>query len=219
MYKTRHLICTLIPLIGLACGGPLADGEYPGEALLTLEGSVRDASPLDDDNVFPTEVRLAIFWAHGGLAELGHSVSTSEHRSFTRGVFPAKFTLQIHTPPPLEVLATATVSGQYALGLIAAYADIDGNGAWTDGTDTIVGHAHELVVLYTPNGAQDARFEAPNDSNHFGPGFHQVELEASETACTNDNIVKVKGESDAHSLIIEIDVTGTTSPLPKLDCD
>ena len=204
----RSLLLLLVLAALSGCGAPLADTSYEGEALLTLEGTVRyDSIPVTDG-----PMRLAIFWARHGVATPGGRVSTVEQAGLTRGFFPARFALSIYTPPPDDVLVPADGAGRYALGLLGAYIDVDQNAHFSADRDLFVGGAVQSAVLWVPEGAADSSFGS------LGAGFHLLAFEEPAERCANGR-VQFEEHPVALALEIRIDATHPAASLLDLDCD
>jgi len=117
--------------------------EYRGDALLILQGQVmveEDLPPLE------AEVRVAVFWSSRG----GHG-ETHQQEAAVLTDFPAQYTLSLYTPPPDEVLYQPDPApSSFAVGLPLIYEDIDGNGRFDSGIETVVGGAEDAMVIYFP---------------------------------------------------------------------
>lgn len=150
-------------LCGLAgCGEPLVDGDYRGEAMLALEGSVvllsdYEASLGAEDEATPAalpsgELRLAVFWSTQGLedAHAVDAISGVEQQAVTATAFPARYSMSLHRPPAAELVHQTEDYGEVAIGLLLVYVDADASGDWTPGADALVGGAPEQAILWSP---------------------------------------------------------------------
>jgi len=148
----RAVIATLLLIAG--CGEPLADGTFLGDELLHLEGEVR----VHEEPAATGPLRLAIFWTTKSLADgLGDPLSSVAQQALTTGIFPARYALSLHEPPPQEVVVSVPDGeGRYALGVLLAYVDANQDGMVSEGE--LEGGATDLVVLYTPGGASGSEF-------------------------------------------------------------
>lgn len=229
---TLVLVAASLWLGTAGCGVPLADGDYPGEPLITLHGTIRDTSPIpdDEDSTLPVPsgpLRLGVIWSQAGLtglAGLNGLVSVADQQGVARGIFPAEFTLAFHHPPPDKVLSDASGGGQIAIGLLIAYVDVDSDGGWNANVDRLVGgalHPHgtdELegsALVYSPDGASDGEMT-------FAPGFSHITLEAKidpETGGCPGGQPAWKLEPVEAPLLMAIDVTRPSAALFDLDCD
>ncbi len=169
--KLRH---TLLLGLGLAtsCDASLVDGSYLGEPLLTVSGEVRmiEKSP-DAPSLFPAgTLRLAVLWLgpKGTQADTLLMVTTQQTFSLV-AVFPARYELAVHNPPP-DVALLHEADGVYALAVIAAYVDANENGVFDRDTDKLVGGATgQRAIAFAPNGLQAPWLAAP-----LPPGYSRV---------------------------------------------
>jgi hypothetical protein len=153
----------LLGLLLAAGCGPLADAEYRGELLFTLEGTVyAEAGSLSRD----ADVRVALFWAHGADAR-------EEQAVVVQTAFPARYTLELYAWPPPEVRFAGASGGEYAIGTPLLYQDLDGDQRYDPDRERLVGGSPEIVVVF-------AEEEAP-----FEPGFQRVLSQASRVMCNS----------------------------------
>lgn len=174
--RPAFIVTSLLALS--ACGDPLVDGAYRGEALYTLEGWVR----LDtDDASLPLEsmaaatssdsgpLRVALFWAPAKGSDF-HLDGAVEQDVATDGLFPARFRLALFSPPEDELVkAVADGAGDLATAVVLAYLDADRDGRWDRGVEAVVGGAAETLIAYTTSGVQSRLYGA------LAPGFHRLE--------------------------------------------
>lgn len=80
---------------------------------------------------------------------------------------PARYRLTIYQPPPPSTLYR-TEGGDFAVAVLVAFEDIDGDGALDPDRESVLGGTAELAILYTPGGV-----DAPA-LGRYGPGFHRV---------------------------------------------
>lgn len=126
----------------VGCGDPLVDGSYPGEPLMTLEGSVYfvgTSAFFGDD---PAELRIAVFWAGGEVGE-------GEQQVAVDASFPAEYTLDLLKRPPASAhLEMPWARGaRVAVGTPVLYYDVDEDGRWSE-ADTLAGGNSGLGVLH-----------------------------------------------------------------------
>jgi hypothetical protein len=168
--RLRHLALGLVACVA-ACGDPLADGSWRGNPLFTLDGWVHLAVSPEEyaslDWLREGELRTAIFWAptRGSSYSLATAV---EQDVSTVGSFPARFTVTIHEPPPDTLLRLTDDGAPYAVGLVVAYRDLDGDGRWNRDAERLVGGAENRFVLYAPDGMRDRVFGT------LEAGFHRI---------------------------------------------
>ncbi len=165
-------LAAIIAAWAAACGDPLVDAAWRGEPLFTLEGFVHLAIPpeqyLDLETREPGELRTAIFWAPTRGSSLSLS-SAVEQDVRTASTFPARFTLTIHEPPLPALLRPDPETGAlFAVGLVVAYRDTNGNGRWDRASERLIGGAADRFVLHAPDGLDNSLF------GRLEPGFHRV---------------------------------------------
>jgi hypothetical protein len=148
----RLLTATL--MLGLlGCDG-VATSDFRGEPLARFQGritSVAGALPPSD-----APFRVAVFWSPSGSTDI-QQVTLDEQPSVSVSVsFPDEFTLDIFEPPAASQLL-ADGSG-YALGVVLAYRDLNGDGRYTAGSnpEELVGGAPGRALIYAPAGLSAA---------------------------------------------------------------
>ncbi len=189
----------------LACD-PLASGTWPGEELLRLEGTIRFAD-ADDDDLQGGDLRLELFWSTAGIDEaVDNPVSSSGAQAVTTAQLPARFTLSLHEPPAKSLLRDGT-TGRYAIGLLAAYVDVEADGEWSAG-DTLAGGVRGHAVVYSPTGASSDEIGA------VGAGYHVMRVVKSGLGCDDVHLVK---EADP-ALELEINMGAPKSTWEELQC-
>lgn len=205
-----------------ACGEPLVDGDYHGEALFELEGSVllqKDYwETLENPNGAPFppgELRLAVFWAtniNGPSSQSVEAVDVVEQQAVTTTSFPAKFKMSLFTPPPAELLAEAPEGeGEVALGLVLVYTDKNGDGRWTREEDALVGGAPAQALVYTPGGASSPQL------GDLSPGYQRLRVREDPDLCSEGRLPLEKMPNESMSLLV--DPLEPTEFFLDFDCD
>ncbi|MFZ5441249.1 MAG: hypothetical protein ACOZQL_14670 [Myxococcota bacterium] len=123
----------LLLAVGLSACGPAATGLHRGEPVATLRGQLS----LAEGVTVTGDVRLAIVW----YPDLGPDGATlprdiaTEELSYT-GQFPQAFTFRLYGPPARAARAVPAddPTGEFAVGNLVAYEDLDGDGRLTVGT-------------------------------------------------------------------------------------
>lgn len=168
--RTPFLLAATAALFA-ACGDALVDGTYPGEALFTISGWVNLTTAPENISKDPDggSLRVAVFWAPAKDATQYNLPAAVEQTVGADGTFPARFKLSLYEPPSNAVLrAEADGSGEFAVALIVAYLDANGNHRWDQGSENLIGGAEQRVLMYTPRGVTGALF------GQLPPGFHRV---------------------------------------------
>ncbi|MBI2566148.1 MAG: hypothetical protein HYV63_03820 [Candidatus Schekmanbacteria bacterium] len=153
-----------------SCGDALVEHGYRGEPLFTFVGQIRSFGEIQ---VGDWPIRASLFWSRTGRSDEAMD-ALIEQRSVTVGVtFPSAFTVNVFEPPPPELGADAL--SPYAVGLVLAYQDVDGNDAYTPGQDPeeLLGGATESAVLWVPQ--ELAADESPTGRD-LAAGFSIVHL-------------------------------------------
>lgn len=131
----------LLLLLGLAGCGALVDANWLGTPMLTLEGTIY-AEALEE--IPPESLRVAIFWDRDGGPGTEQVVGTSTS-------FPARYAMDLYEPPPAAAMIELDGPDgvvRLALGRPMLYADIDGDGAWTEQQDPLMGGSAETVIVF-----------------------------------------------------------------------
>ncbi len=153
-------------VLGLsACGDPLVDGDYRGEPLYTLSGTViADLAP--EDYGWPEgELRISIDWAEWEGEEEHGAYDVEQLETITS--FPAQFDIHIYHPPPEEAFFESPwIPGtQIAIGTPLLYIDEFANGSWAFEDEEVVGGSFDTVLVYA---AQDSDvIEFDTQLGHF----------------------------------------------------
>lgn len=146
------------------CGDPLRGADYLGESLFRVSGEVILPDLDTGEHVPDEDLRIALLWADadGGV----------EATVAVRVFFPARYQLDVYTPPFAETIHD-TPGGTFSLGLLVLYRDADRDGNFTVAIDESYGGPENLVLLW-------AGEEIPlaNDES-FEEGFHAVRLDGS----------------------------------------
>lgn len=220
MMRLRHL---LLPLCGLAlglipgCDSSLVDGSYLGEPLLVVTGSVR---LVDKDQAAPSPfpagtLRLALMWLGPKDAAADTLFMAAVEQSVSLvAVFPARYQVAIHTPPPDAAILTDTGAGAYALAVLAAYVDTNDNGAFDRDIDKLVGGATgQRVIGYFPNGLQASWLPQP-----ISAGYHRMVVQGVGQACKNPGRVPLVLDPEADTEV-KVFAQMPTTLFPDLNCD
>lgn len=195
-----------------ACGQLAVDGDYLGEPLFEIAGTV-----TLDAGAMPTgargELRVALFWARPANASSAgdtlDSVTAVEQDVGAASSFPARYTLTVHEPPPASLVGTAAdVKGAFGLAMLLVYLDVDADGRWDRGSEDLVGAATDTAVLYAPDGLEGGRFGV------LAPGFHAVRSAIGAPACGGN-----MQATAADNVPIVVDMSFPAYALGDLDCD
>lgn len=163
-------------LLGLGCDGALVEGSYHGEPLLTVSGEVRlvgkSTSGGEEPDGFPAgTLKLAVVWL-GPRSESSTELvlTVIDQRITLVPVFPARYSLALYSPPPPTASLGAGTSGTYAVAVLAAYVDANGNGRFDRDVDRLIGGATgQRVILYTASGLQASWLD-----RSLAPGYHRL---------------------------------------------
>lgn len=172
-----------LAMVLLSGCGELADGTYTGEQLHSIHGLVRAGAVPSLD----ADVRVAVLWVDADVEQGITAIPFSSNVATEVGVsggFPTSFDLDFLDVPDASVMNASNGPDAYAVGIVVAYLDCNGNGRfdldWRQGTkspddcsglspgaatDLLVGVDAERAVLYTttplaPGSDWGARFHA-----------------------------------------------------------
>lgn len=202
-----------------ACDGALVDGTYRGEPLLTVQGELKvidkTASGAPAKPLPAGQLRLAVLWLGAVGAATGELFSADVEQSLTPvAVFPARYRVALYAPPPAAAVLRDSAEGAYALGVLAAYVDANGNGAFDRDIDGLVGGATaQRVVVYAPQGLQATWLTQP-----IGAGYHRMVAQGAGTACKKSGRVTLAIDAQADTEVkVFTEVPATL--FPDVDCD
>lgn len=158
-------------VLGLvACGDPLANGDYEGEARFVIEGEIQSLEAEPDAESEPRQTLVGLLWHfdHGCGDQVGAQIA-----QVSDGAFPFGFDLLLRDQPSrdhLIALPSGTASsgcqpvdnaqGYVGIANIGVFADVDGDlqfkgeiwgRAATTGDDRLRGLAPHHLVLYAEN--------------------------------------------------------------------
>lgn len=186
-----------------ACGNPLVTGDYRGERLARIEGSVlMDGTSFDWDD---SDLRVALFWANDhGFAEQDVVVTTA---------FPARYTLDLYHPPPEHVRFDAEWSAsRVAAAIPTLYIDSDGNGAWSE-EEEVVGGSPDIALVWSDPDHKGSEREGFIDVQ---PGFQTM---WTERACDSEQLSSQTAFWPADDFPVDLWVGPIWKWLTDWDCD
>jgi len=245
---TAVIATALITTLASGCNVALVDGAYHGEPLIVLSGQVqivptkidgtggkeggsKDKNPPKQDpqpkvvELPAGTLRLAVMWSDSGVEDATASTFDAvEQAVVTTSSFPARYTLELYTPPPSELLHDDTDTGSYALGLVVAYADADDDGAFDPATDSLLGGAPGRAVLYTPGGITAKWLDG-----ELGEGYHRVRRQGAGKPCNTLGHVRLELDPDIEThlalheefpddLLLDLDCNGKQDDWRKNLC-
>jgi hypothetical protein len=158
MLRVRSLVLpALLALPAVSACTAQADGQYQGQALATLSGTLdsQRSTPIQDPEV-------SLVWSHYG--EMYDLIGAEKVDA--KGLLP-QFSLSIYDPPPAEF--TDVIDGEsYTVGLVAV------GSTTTDFTqaDQWYGTDFDRVVVYLPDGTKPGGTLEAFLHGAQTPGFH-----------------------------------------------
>lgn len=205
--NTRLL--AMLSLVALCGCDAFVTGQYQGDPLLTLEGSilVSEQARLDGD----VPIRVSIFWVQSELEGLEDLEVVGEQTVGARAAQPAQYTLEIYHPPAASALMT-THNGTMAIAVVLIYEDVNGDGRRDPAREAVLGGSGQYAVLYTPHGLSEDVFEVA-----LAPGYHVMELEADE--CEEGDEVLGMEPAEVGERRIDLLIDTEANVLPDIDCD
>lgn len=143
MFRSAAGLTRGLALLAVTSCGGLADGEYYGQVLFEIEGSVQAETVYD----FEGQVGVALLWTHDdAVADVQTVLVETE--------FPARYRIKIYKEPAedsrVQVIGGQTL--QASVGQILLYEDHDEDGVWNEETEPLIGGAYNAAVLYVPDG-------------------------------------------------------------------
>ena len=186
-----------------ACGDPLIDGNYRGEPLFTIRGTITVG---EDAGAFASaSTRVAVLWIGARQQELfGQGVSESS--------FPAQYELTIYTEPEESAQQVIPRAQQtYALARIVLYQDVNANEQLDLGERLIGGSDDKLIAFFPESGTAEA-VGGPFDQGFSAMGF----LPCDARPETEPNTYMKPAASDSVDLLLTGEIS---TALSDLDCD
>lgn len=106
----------LLAVLCLGCGDPLASGDYEGEPLLRLAGSISGEISAEE----PLTPQLTIAWVDlATVDQASAGLIGTEIAPISSTRFPAKFSFDVFEPPPSSAIFEAPQGdGRMAVGLL-----------------------------------------------------------------------------------------------------
>ena len=200
---SRLLIPCLSLLLVAACGDPLLDGNYRGEPLFTVTGTITVG---ENASAFASETtRVAVLWIGSQQQELfGQGLSQSS--------FPARYELTIYSEPANGARQKIPNSEfLYALARVVLYQDLNGNEQLDPG-EPLTGGAEEQLIAFFPEAGT-----ADGVGGGFRQGFATMQVLPCDerSGATVDTFMTPSVDTD-----VDLALTGEISTaLSDLDCD
>lgn len=178
----------LRPLVFLALAGcgSVVDAAWNGVPLLSIEGTVfaDDLDPVEADRL-----RVAILWSRGSQEDAEQTVVTTTS-------FPARYRLDVFSPPPQGTLLPFRGDDalRVAMGKPVLYLDQDEDGAWSAEHDRIVGGSFDVLVVFVdPAGVKDG------SEWSLRKGFQQMRSTGDPCAEGGDEVLEsMSSETDLY---------------------
>jgi hypothetical protein len=186
-----------LPAVAFAACTPQVDGNYQGQTLATLSGSLTStaaAATADAD--------VSVVWGAylGGLSLVGADTAA------VTGAFPAAFQLSIFTPPTDDMLSD--IDGvKYGVAYIVA--DAPGQATHTT-TETWQGAEYDHVLVYLPATPPDGSAVAGFLHGTPSPGYH---LYAVHRLTDTERTALFACITDLHNQVAEMGRMETTQEI------
>jgi hypothetical protein len=197
----------------------LADGVHLTRCTQLLSNcalSLQEARGTSPTPVGPSgELRLAMFWSRHALGsgEKLLAVDSLEQQAVVAATFPARYSLSLYQPPPPNALVDADGGGQYAIGLLLAYVDLDGDRIFSPNADRLVGGAPDRALLFTPEGAESVFFGS------IEKGYHRVRIPRESGAPCESGVHTTLSLDPAAEFDLTIADHFHTAHLVDVNCD
>lgn len=186
------------------------DGTYAGEPLLEIQGQVLFAQ--DGEAPKPrdaSQLRVVVLWMGG------HDVGVKVPSLAVQADFPASYSATVFTEPPAEATHAAPDGvGDYALGAVVVFRDLDDDGMWTVGRDRPVGGAPWRAILYSDSGADSPWF------GRVGQGYTRMRVAGAqpELACPAGGHVRLEIDPEP-ALDLSIGEAALNASVFDVNCD
>ncbi|MGK3958968.1 hypothetical protein WMF38_38660 [Sorangium sp. So ce118] len=169
--QIRSILSLVLPALLVACGDSQVGSDYPGEALLTVEGTI--VNELDAAPTGPVDALLV--WNIQGGDGPGDDPENFPVRTTVTGSFPAAFTLSIHEPPPEislnDIGKGGLVDTRVGIATVQAASSEDSAG---EGSGLGVDEHH--VIVYVESEMDEDGFWSNVFGGPLAPGFHVMDV-------------------------------------------
>lgn len=202
----RPAVATLIALTATlctsSCGDPLVEGDYRGQPLIEVSGTIRVTDPVAASDA--DRVRVALLWV-GADQQSGLSQGRSE------SAFPARYTLEVFSAPPARAMnEISDRDGLHAIARIVVYVD-DDQDERLDIEERIVGASPEQVLTYFTSSEPTSLVRGSLRS-----GYQVMEL----LDCSDSLEDKARFGTAATQTAVDLTLeNGIAEGLSDLDCD
>jgi hypothetical protein len=207
--KYKIWVVALLALVG--CGDPLVTGDYLGEPLMNIEGNLLIRSVART----PETLNISLFWMNRAFfSDAGDPWRLSEQPVVSRGLALTRYQIQLYQPPPEAALRLMPNGQRAGMALLMLYNDTDGDGAWDQDDELLVGGASQYILLYAPEG-----LDAEVLGRAIEPGYQLMRLDDPESRCApGDSLASMKPATNEPD--VNLVVFGELEQLlPDLDCD
>ncbi|WP_437315242.1 hypothetical protein [Sorangium sp. So ce385] len=166
--QLRSILSFALPLLLAACGDAQVGSDYPGEALLTLEGTI-----VNELGVAPAGPVEAVLVWNADDTDSGSRIIPV--RASATGSFPASFTLSIHAPPPERALNDFSefIFENTRVGIATVEAALDEASA---GERTSLGVDENHVIVYVEGDMAEGGLWSNFFGGRLAPGYHVMEV-------------------------------------------
>ena len=163
----------LLPLLLLtACGGPFVDGDYQGEPLLTVQGSIFLGQGQLEAARDIVRVQTALFWVNPADPELEDLQVLDQQQVQASADLPTRYRIDVFRVP--TGIARTPIGGagdSYSVAAIVLFDDKDRDGT-KDRNEDLIGGSGSHVVLHTTTGVT-----LGPGLDRLAPGFHLMAIE------------------------------------------
>lgn len=200
----KQLLVFCACALATGCGDPLVEGDYRGEPLIELSGTV---FVNDEVSLMPQEedrIRVALVW-------IGADQQGTIAQGLSESAFPARYNLQVYNRPPARAMQTFDDrAGLYAISRIVLYIDTDGDERLNVG-ERIVGAAPDLLLSYFTSSESTSLVAGPVRS-----GYQVLQLVTCEDRLMSKSMLAPGIANNEVDLRLE---SGIAEALTDLDCD
>lgn len=194
---------TLIACVALlGCGDPLVEGDYRGQPLIEISGTIRVEDSLTSAQA--AAVRVGLLWV--GAAQQGDLTQGRSESSF-----PARYSMKVFARPPTRAMRTLPDrGGLQGTARIVLYIDENGDDQ-LDSLERIVGAAPNQVLAYFTSSEPTTLVRGS-----LRTGYQVMELFACDDRLVDKATYEPAGSEQAVDLTL---AAGVASGLLDIDCD
>ncbi|AUX46979.1 hypothetical protein SOCE26_084890 [Sorangium cellulosum] len=170
--QLRSILSLALPILLAACDAQVGS-DYPGEPLLTVQGTI--VNELDEPPAGPVDAVL-VWNTQGGESDK----ENFPVRATVTGSFPSAFTLSMYAPPPEEALNDLSEGGlvdtRVGIAIVVAASSEEDD----PGEGSSLGVDEEHVIVYVESDMDEDGYWSKFLGGPLAPGFHVMDAFSRE---------------------------------------